>query len=168
VGVWSCFGRVILIYLSNLTLSLSNIDTIIDGNSDFPWHFTFFYGAPETHLRVNSWNLLRILNRQFSLPWCCTGDFNEIVRSSEKSGFRGRSESQMQGFRDVIDECGFIELGFRGLPFTWCNNRRDAATTWLRLDRYMATNDWIMQFSSAVVYHIESIISDHMDEPSSY
>ena len=67
----------------------------------------------------------------------------------------------MQGFRDVIDECGFINLGFQGLPFTWCNNRKGAAITWLRLDRYMVTNDWIMQFSSIVVYHIESIISDH-------
>jgi hypothetical protein len=53
-----------------------------------PWRFTCFYGAPETHLRENSWNLLRTLNGQYSLPWCCVGDFNEIVRNSEKSGRR--------------------------------------------------------------------------------
>lgn len=47
----------------------------------------------------------------------------------------------MQNFREVIDECGFINLGFRGPPFTWCNNHRGLSTTWLRLDRVLATND---------------------------
>uniref|UniRef100_A0A2N9GPD6 Uncharacterized protein n=1 Tax=Fagus sylvatica TaxID=28930 RepID=A0A2N9GPD6_FAGSY len=130
-------------------------------DSDQPWRLTCFYGAPETHLREHSWNLLRTLNGQLSLPWCCFGDFNEIVRSSEKSGHRNQSESQMQRFRAVIDECGFLDLGFRGLPFTWCNNRRGRATTWLRLDRFMATNEWIQRFSSAAVDHIECSTSDH-------
>ena len=67
----------------------------------------------------------------------------------------------MQGFRDVINECGFLDLGFRGLPFTWCNNRRGSATTWLKLDRFMATNDWVMRFNSVVVDHMESTASDH-------
>ena len=80
-------GGLVLFWKSDINISvqsysLSNIDTIIDGNFDFPWRFTFFYGAPETHLCVNSWNLIRILNRQFSLPWRCIGDFNEILRSS--------------------------------------------------------------------------------------
>uniref|UniRef100_A0A2N9G219 Uncharacterized protein n=1 Tax=Fagus sylvatica TaxID=28930 RepID=A0A2N9G219_FAGSY len=130
-------------------------------NTDQPWRLTCFYGAPETHLRDQSWNLLRNLHGQFSLPWCCVGDFNEIVRSSEKCGRRDQSERQMQRFRAVIDDCGFLDLGFRGFPFTWCNNRRGTATTWLRLDRFMATNDWILRFSSAVVDHLESTTSDH-------
>ena len=25
----------------------------------------------------------------------------------------------MQGFRDVLDECGFMDLGFVGPMFTW-------------------------------------------------
>jgi hypothetical protein len=51
----------------NLTInsySLSHIDTIIDGHTATPWRFTCFYGAPETHLRENSWNLLRSLKNQ--------------------------------------------------------------------------------------------------------
>ena len=28
----------------------------------------------------------------------------------------------MQQFRDVIDECGFIDLGFEGFKFTWCKH----------------------------------------------
>ena len=147
--------------LSIRSYSLSHIDSIVDSNSDQRWRLTCFYGAPETHLREHSWNLLRTLNGQLFIPWCCFGDFNEIVRSSEKSGHRNQSESQMQRFRAVIDECGFLDLGFRGLPFTWCNNRCGSATTWLRLDRFMATNEWIQLFSSAAVDHIECTTSDH-------
>jgi hypothetical protein len=61
----------------------------------------------------------------------------------------------------VIDECGFLDLGFRGLPFTWCNNRRGNATTWLRLDRFMATNEWVLRFNLAVVDHLKCTASDH-------
>jgi hypothetical protein len=149
------------INLSINSYSLSHIDTIVDGHTASPWRFTFFYGAPETHLRENSWNLLRTLKNQHNLPWCCVGDFNEIVRNSEKCGRRHQSERQMQGFRSVIDECGFIDLGFRGFPFTWCNNRRGSATTWLRLDRFMATNEWVLRFHTAVVHHLDSVVSDH-------
>ena len=159
-------GGLVLFWRQDFNLSIcsyspSHIDTIVDKDSDHPWRLTCFYGAPETHLRERSWDLLRTLNGQNSLPWCCCGDFNEIVRSSEKSGRRDQSERQMQGFRDVNDECGFLDLGFRGLPFTWCNNRRGGATTWLRLDRFMANNEWVMRYSSAVVDHLESTTSDH-------
>jgi hypothetical protein len=67
----------------------------------------------------------------------------------------------MQGFHEVIDECGFVDLGFRGSPFTWCNNRRGTSITWLRLDRFMATNEWVLRFSQTVVYHLKSSASDH-------
>ena len=76
------------INVSICSYSLSHIDTIIDGNTDNPWRFTCFYGAPESHLRENSWNLLRTINGQNNIPWCCVGDFNEIVRNSEKRGRR--------------------------------------------------------------------------------
>jgi hypothetical protein len=111
-------GGLVLFWKNDINLSiesysLSHIDIIVDGHTANPWRFTCFYGEPETHLRENSWNLLRTLKNQHNLPWCCVGDFNEIIRNSEKSGHRNQSERQMQGFKNVIDECGFIDLGFR-------------------------------------------------------
>ena len=78
--------------LSICSYSRSHIDTLIDRDSDQPWRLTCFYGAPETHLREHSWDLLRTLKNQYSIPWCCMGDFNEIVRNSEKSGRRAQCE----------------------------------------------------------------------------
>ena len=42
--------------------SLNHIDIIINGDKENAWSFTGFYGAPETQLRIDSWNLLRNLN----------------------------------------------------------------------------------------------------------
>ena len=71
------------------------------------------------------------------------GDFNELVRIEEKHGRHTRSERQIQLFLDVLDECGFVDLGFAGPKFTWTNNR-PSDMTWERLDRVMATPDWLL------------------------
>lgn len=33
----------------------------------------------------------------------------------------------MQQFRDCLDYSGLKDLGFTGLPYTWCNRRFDGA-----------------------------------------
>ena len=53
----------------------------------------------------------------------CIGDFNEITRVEEKSGGVVHPEKQMQDFRDCLDVCGLKDLGYSGLPFTWCNRK---------------------------------------------
>ena len=120
------------------SFSLSHIDAIINETQPDAWRLMGFYGAPKTQHREPSWNLLRRLKSQFTIPWCCMGDFNELVRLEEKQGRHGRSDRQMQMFRDVLDECSFVDLGFTGLSFTLTNNRI-WDRTWERLDRAVAT-----------------------------
>ena len=62
---------------------------------------------------------LRCLERKFQIPWLCAGDFNELTRGDEKLGGNRSSHNQMQLFRDAIDKCGFIDLGYLGSKFTW-------------------------------------------------
>ena len=99
--------------------SKNHIDAIINKGARDAWRFIGFYGEPVTHKCYESWDMLRQLNNRFMLPWLCSGDFNEIMKSSEKLGGSCRSHAQMQLFRDVIDECGFIDLDFIGSQFTW-------------------------------------------------
>lgn len=87
---------------------------LINKGKEDGWRFTGFYGDPLTQRRVDSWNLLRNLYGRFSVPWLCACDFNEITKSHEKSGGRLRPFLQMKNFRDVLDECGLVELGFMG------------------------------------------------------
>ena len=46
----------------------------------------------------------------------------------------------MQQFRDVVDECGIVDLGFVGICFTWSKHFTDGHLIWERLDRGLANN----------------------------
>ena len=74
------------------------------------------------------------------------GDFNEIVKLEEKLGGAIRHHHQMQLFQDIIDECGFPDLGFTGSQFTWSKHFEDGRSIWERLDRGLANNSWFLKF----------------------
>ena len=63
------------------TSSKNHIDCIIGKGSEGAWRFIGFYDG-----------------------------FNEISRGVEKKGGSNRGHAQMQLFRDVVDECGFIDM----------------------------------------------------------
>ncbi|XVE81752.1 hypothetical protein DITRI_Ditri15bG0090700 [Diplodiscus trichospermus] len=82
------------------------------------WRITRFYGEPIIHRKEASWNLLRTLSSQVNLLWKCFGDFNEILYDHEKSGQSLRRSIQMENFRQVVDQYGLNDLGFKGAWFT--------------------------------------------------
>ncbi|XP_075665232.1 uncharacterized protein LOC142634867 [Castanea sativa] len=88
------------------------------------------------------------------------GDFNEILKIEEKSGGRIRPNGQVQAFRDVLDFCGFMDLGYTGPEFTW-QGRRHGYVIWERLDRGVANYDWVAKFPAAIIRHLHCHSSDH-------
>ena len=72
----------------------NHIDAIVNKGMEEAWRLTGFYGEPMTHKRFDSWSLLHQLINQMSLPWICTGDFNELLKSSKK--LRGSMRGQFQ------------------------------------------------------------------------
>ena len=67
----------------------------------------------------------------------------------------------MQMFREVLDECELMDLGFKGFPFTWSKHFRDGFSVWERLDRAVASHEWFIEFPGTRVTHINSTTSDH-------
>ncbi|XP_050289699.1 uncharacterized protein LOC126727832 [Quercus robur] len=67
----------------------------------------------------------------------------------------------MQDFRDVIDECGFRDLGYMGSKFTWAKHYSDGTIIWERLDRALGTEDWVSLFPAFQMVHLECGMSDH-------
>ena len=45
----------------------------------------------------------------------------------------------MQLFRDALDECGFIDLGYLGSKFTWRKHFANGQSIWERLDGALCT-----------------------------
>ena len=142
------------------TFSPNHIDTTINKNTPNEWRFTGFYGEPNTQKRHELWDKLRDLKTRRTSPWLCTGDFNEITRQSEKLGGRTWPHSQMQLFRDALDDCSFIDLGYVGFPYTW-HKHFASYTIFERLDRGLATADWFTRFPSTKIHHLGVTTSNH-------
>lgn len=45
-------------------------------------------------------------------------------------------------FREVINDCNLIELGYSEIKFTWCNRKWESSTISERLDRFLANREW--------------------------
>lgn len=58
-------------------------------------------------------------------------------------GWIGQND-KCRGFGMFLDYCHLKDLGFNGFPYTWCNCRFGAQNTWIRLDRGVATIEWIL------------------------
>ena len=158
-------GGLALLWKSNIGVEVesslvNHIDVTINKNSEAAWRFTGFYGEPETHMRHKSWDLLKYLHRQSSMPWLCADDFNEITKQSEKVGGGLRPFLQMQNFKEALDECGLMDLGYIGSPFTWSKHYRSGTSIWERLDRAVASHDWFIRFPGSRVHHVDSSTSD--------
>ena len=67
----------------------------------------------------------------------------------------------MDDFRKVIDCCRFMDLGFCGPKFTWCNMQDGRHRMYLRLDRALVTQDWADHYKDVRVHHLVESVSDH-------
>ncbi|KAL5748420.1 hypothetical protein ACOSQ2_025717 [Xanthoceras sorbifolium] len=101
--------------------SKGHIDSWIKDEEGSKWRFTGFYGDPRLAFRCHSWLLLKRLFGLSSLPWIIGGDFNEVLRDEEKVGGRFRSHAAISSFRDAIDSCRLVDIGYQGSLFTWSN-----------------------------------------------
>ena len=127
----------------------------------FAWMLTCFYGWSEASQKPKSWALLIHLRLLVDGPWCCVGDFNALLHSSEKQSKYPPPYKQMDDFRNALDVCRLADLGFVGYPFTWDNKRPGLENTKERLDRAVANSSWKEKFQVGSVTHLFSHASDH-------
>ncbi|XP_071912962.1 uncharacterized protein [Coffea arabica] len=52
-------------------------------------------------------------------------------------------------------------IGFEGVPWTWCNNWKSEGEVKERIDRILGNTGWIRRFEKAKCTHIETEASDH-------
>lgn len=139
------------------------IDALVGVDPDEKWRFIGVYGFPDSARKHETWSLLRSLHLRFTLPWLCAGDFNELLWSPEKLGLGPRQDFLMKEFRDVLDECGFMNLSYVGGKFTWRGKRAGGSGGLVleRLDRAVATNGWFARFPGSKVQDLHTHSSDH-------
>ncbi|KAA3453178.1 reverse transcriptase [Gossypium australe] len=137
------------------SFSKSHIDVLVnDQTEEQQWRFTGFYGSPYPQEKEDSWNLLRRLRQQVDQPWLVCGDFNEIMYGFEKKGGLPREEKRMEAFRNVLEDCQLMDVGYTGNWFTWERGNLPKTNILERLDRGVANVNWMSMFPQAIIQHL--------------
>jgi hypothetical protein len=77
------------------------------------------YGEAQVSESHKTWDMLKFIKASSPLPWLRIGDFIEVLFREEHVGVNERSNTQFQAFRDTIDVCELMDLGFSGNPWTF-------------------------------------------------
>ncbi|XP_074271510.1 uncharacterized protein LOC141595441 [Silene latifolia] len=72
-----------------------------------------------------------------------------------------RPQTQMNSFRDVVDECGLRDLPYEGHEFAFDNGQAVEDNRQCRLDRAMVSRTWTDRFPYAKLIHLDREWSDH-------
>ncbi|XP_043725962.1 uncharacterized protein LOC122672566 [Telopea speciosissima] len=64
-------------------------------------------------------------------------------------------------FRDFIQTCGFMDMGYNGAAYTWNNRRGGSSNIRIRLDRVLCNSAWLQDFENASVFIKSTISSNH-------
>ncbi|XP_074282427.1 uncharacterized protein LOC141606944 [Silene latifolia] len=125
------------------------------------WRAVGIYGWPDAESKHLTWRMIRSLRRSSTIPIILFGDFNEIISLNEKEGGKDRREAQMDAFREALDDCALLDLGYRGSIFTWKRGNSPETLIRERLDRAVATMEWREMYPSATTFVYPLYASDH-------
>jgi hypothetical protein len=134
---------------------------IVSSNDSASWRATFVYGEPRREWRHLFWDTLCRLRQEWNGPWLCCGDFNEVLVQDEHYGSANRSDAQMVLFRDCLDVCNLVDLGYSGPKYTWSNQQDAQCNIRVRLDRGVANDAFTSQFEDCSVEKLITTSSDH-------
>jgi len=160
-GLWLLWNseRVEVSFLASSEQEIHS--TVKVRSSNFSWLFFAVYASPRNAERCILWNNLSNVADLHKMPWVIAGDFNEPLIGADKFGGRMVSINRALLFKDCLDKCNMVDLGFSGPRFTWTNGREVQDLIQERIDRFFVNSDWYLNFPEARVTHLTRCHSDH-------
>ena len=130
-------------------------------SSNLTWLLSAIYASPRLAERRILWENLKIVAHLHNLPWLMLGDFNEVLCDDDKFGGNHVNLNRVLEFKDCLDKCNMLDLGFAGPRFT-CTNRRPILNLILeRIDRCFANPVWRILYPEASMTHLPRTFSNH-------
>lgn len=123
------------------TFSVSLLCRLIGKDED--WLFTSVYRSTDVSIKEQFWEELDSIRTCWNCPWLITGDFNAILRRSERSSGR-ITRIKRQFFSEFIDEHELLEFDRGGAEFTFSNGQE--VPTLSLLDRFLSNVSWVELF----------------------
>ena len=88
------------------------------------------------------------------MPWVIAGDFNKPLIGADKFGDRVVSVNRALLFKDCLDKCNMVDLGFSGSRFTWTNGREIQDLIQERIDKFFVNSNRYLIYLEARVTHL--------------
>ncbi|KAF7147859.1 hypothetical protein RHSIM_Rhsim03G0112800 [Rhododendron simsii] len=154
---WKGKSSVTLVKMCSWFIDVRIFDEVLNRS----WRLVNVYFSPVDNVRRQQWDFFVNYKSCLGDDWLIWGDMNDILCSDEKLGGNSCPSWSFRGFQKFIDDCGLVDLGFSGYPFTWRNNRSGDDYIQERLDRVLATPSWCLLFNQSSVTHLETVGSDH-------
>ena len=131
-----CLKTCILLFENTaLANTEQEIHTVVKvRNSNFSWLFTAIYASPRTAERHVLWDNLIKVAEMHNMLWVLAGDFNEPFMEGDKFGGKAVSVNRSLHFKECLDKCSMMDIGFSGPCFTWTNKRNVQALIQERID----------------------------------
>ncbi|XP_071678431.1 uncharacterized protein [Lolium perenne] len=76
-------------------------------------------------------------------------------------GVNERSNTQIQAFRETVDVCQLMDLGYTGTPWTFEKKVAGGSYCRVHLDRALATSSRCERYPLAALQHLTAVASDH-------
>ncbi|XP_058788236.1 uncharacterized protein LOC131662466 [Vicia villosa] len=145
--------------VSNYTRNFINL--VIKDENRGDWRLSCYYGFPERSRRKLAWDMIRDIRNMSHLPWCIIGDFNDLLSQEDKRGTHTHPNWLCTGFRQAVTDCDLIDIALEGYQYTWVRSRGSAHMVEERLDRAMATTEWLDLFLQVSLKNLMAAHSDH-------
>lgn len=111
------------IKLDDLSINSQIIHVMVHSLTSNLRFFIAIYASNDLSTRLSLWDHLIHLSSTIDDDWCVGGDFNEILKISEKFSRRGISNSRSNLFKQCMDHCNLMDRGFKEGKYTWTNKR---------------------------------------------
>ena len=96
-----------------LTHSENSIHVLVHVSSpSLSFLLTAVYASPNFYKHQLFWNYLQNLATIVALPWVLLGDFNDMLSKDEKMGGLPLNRNRVTAFRNCLNTCGLLDLGF--------------------------------------------------------
>lgn len=147
-----------VIDVQNLQMDTNFLTGMVCPKKGMAWWISVVYGPQGDELKTNF--LMELGQRRAFCPgpWMVLGDFNMILRASEKNN-SNINRSMMNKFRQFVDDHELKELYMHGRRFTWTNEGDNPTLT--KIDRVLVTVDWELDYTECLLQALSTGVSDH-------
>ncbi|XP_071738847.1 uncharacterized protein [Rutidosis leptorrhynchoides] len=150
--------NLLIIALSELAIHCQ----IVAVNGNYSVSVSFVYAANKYIDRRPLWRDLN-MHKVFvgSRPWVVMGDFNAFLSMVESSAGSANTTIAMREFKECVDSLCLSDVNHTGFQFTLNQRAQSNDGILKKIDRVMANDVFIEQFTNAVAIFQPYRISDH-------